>query len=373
MHVAVADMADLQRLVLDEFTARREVARVETRLIFQQWDCGPVTPPSPSAQSARRAADVVPGWSACHQPTARFPVRSPTPTSTSSIAPRSDPPGTYLGVKENSSRLPDLSPAGQEAVAELLRATLARLDEAERLPGADSDAERRCARLLRERLTAELAVHEADEHLPGRQPGHDRARGARGVHGDPGSDRGGLAGDRPAAARGPAALAGHRESLALGLERKLYAAPRPTRTFVGQLDEWVDTGEGRGWFEDFAADGPDALRAELDEAARAATAAVAELRDWPRDVYAPAVADAPNTVGRERYARWSRYYNGTDLDLDEAYATAGRSTSGCSARRRRRPRRSCRRRRPRGWRWPTSTSTAGTSRAWTRSATCSRA
>ena len=39
------------------------------------------------------------------------------------------------------------------------------LDEAEARPGADSDAERRCARLLRERLTAELAVHEADEGL----------------------------------------------------------------------------------------------------------------------------------------------------------------------------------------------------------------
>ena len=51
VHVAVADMADLQRLVLDEFTARREVARVETRLIFQQWDCGPLLPPSPSTRT----------------------------------------------------------------------------------------------------------------------------------------------------------------------------------------------------------------------------------------------------------------------------------------------------------------------------------
>ncbi|MER5377672.1 Lrp/AsnC family transcriptional regulator [Streptomyces sp. NPDC002553] len=49
VHVAVADMADLQRLVLDEFTARREVARVETRLIFQRWDCGPLLPPGPTA------------------------------------------------------------------------------------------------------------------------------------------------------------------------------------------------------------------------------------------------------------------------------------------------------------------------------------
>ncbi|MFF0289955.1 Lrp/AsnC family transcriptional regulator [Streptomyces sp. NPDC005262] len=46
VHVAVTDTADLQRLVLDEFTSRREVARVETRLIFQQWECGPLLPPS---------------------------------------------------------------------------------------------------------------------------------------------------------------------------------------------------------------------------------------------------------------------------------------------------------------------------------------
>ncbi|MEU9336357.1 Lrp/AsnC family transcriptional regulator [Streptomyces sp. NPDC048290] len=48
VHVAVMDMADLQRLVIDEFTSRREVARVETRLIFQQWDCGPIMPPAQS-------------------------------------------------------------------------------------------------------------------------------------------------------------------------------------------------------------------------------------------------------------------------------------------------------------------------------------
>ncbi|MEZ7156374.1 DUF885 domain-containing protein [Streptomyces sp. MAD19A] len=229
--------------------------------------------------------------------------------------------GTYLGVKESSSRLPDLSPAGQERVAELLRTTLARLDEAERLPGADSDAERRCARLLRERLTAELAVHEADEHLRAVGNLGTVAHSVREVFtvtpAETEEDWRALA-ERLRAV--PAALAGYRESLALGLERKLYAAPRPTETFVGQLGEWADTGEGRGWFEDFAAAGPDALRAELDEAAGAATAAVAELRDWLRDVYAPAVEGAPNTVGRERYARWSRYYNGTDLDLDEAYA-----------------------------------------------------
>ncbi|MFE6889370.1 Lrp/AsnC family transcriptional regulator [Streptomyces sp. NPDC057694] len=57
VQVAVRDMADLQRLVLDEFTSRREVARVETRLIFQQWECGPLLPP----QSAPGAPTAYPG------------------------------------------------------------------------------------------------------------------------------------------------------------------------------------------------------------------------------------------------------------------------------------------------------------------------
>ncbi|MFE2499215.1 DUF885 domain-containing protein [Streptomyces scopuliridis] len=227
--------------------------------------------------------------------------------------------GTYLGVAESSRRLPDFSPAGQQAVADLARATLARLDVAETLPGADSDAERRCGRLLRERLTAELAVHDAEEGLRLVSNIHSPAHHLRDAFpltpAETDEDWSAIA-ERLRAV--PAALAGYRESLALGLERKLLGGPRPTATFIGQLTEWV--GEEHGWFEDFVSAGPDSLRTELDGAARSATAALAELRDWMREVYAPAVEGAPDTVGRERYARWSRFFNGTDLDLDEAYA-----------------------------------------------------
>ncbi|MEV4972422.1 DUF885 domain-containing protein [Streptomyces scopuliridis] len=227
--------------------------------------------------------------------------------------------GTYLGVAESSRRLPDFSPAGQQAVADLARETLARLEVAETLPGADSDAERRCGRLLRERLTAELAVHDAQEGLRLVSNIHSPAHHLRDAFPmtptETDEDWSAIA-ERLRAV--PAALAGYRESLALGLERELLGGPRPTATFIGQLTEWV--GEERGWFEDFVSAGPDSLRTELDAAARSATAALAELRDWMREVYAPAVEGAPDTVGRERYARWSRYFNGTDLDLDEAYA-----------------------------------------------------
>jgi DNA-binding Lrp family transcriptional regulator len=54
VHVACAGSADLQRLVLDEFTARREVARVETHLIFASWPVGPLLP-APRSGSASSA------------------------------------------------------------------------------------------------------------------------------------------------------------------------------------------------------------------------------------------------------------------------------------------------------------------------------
>lgn len=43
VHIACADTDDLQRVVL-EFTARREVGRVQTHLIFESWGGGPVRP-----------------------------------------------------------------------------------------------------------------------------------------------------------------------------------------------------------------------------------------------------------------------------------------------------------------------------------------
>ncbi|MER7762084.1 DUF885 domain-containing protein [Streptomyces sp. NPDC097619] len=229
--------------------------------------------------------------------------------------------GTYLGVAESSSKLPDFSPAGRAALADLARTTLEKLAAAEALPGADSDAERRCARLLRERLTAELAVHEADEDLMAVSNIHSPVHSVREIFTlTPAETEADWAAIAERLRAVPDAFAGYRASLELGLERGLYGPPRPTAVFVEQLGSWAGEAEGPAFFEEFAARGPASLRAELDAAAAGATAAVVELRDWMAGTYAPAVAGRPDTVGRERYARWSRYFNGTDLDLDEAYA-----------------------------------------------------
>ncbi|MGK5627515.1 DUF885 domain-containing protein [Streptomyces sp. URMC 123] len=228
--------------------------------------------------------------------------------------------GTYFGVPESAPRLPDFSPAGAEERAALLRTTLARLTEAESRPGADSDAERRCARLLRERLTAELAVHDADEGLRAVSNIHSPLHLSREAFSlmptDTEEDWATIATRLRAL---PAALAGYRASLAEGLARGLPAGPRQVTTVVDQLDTMLG-GAGESWSGQLTADGPEPLRADLDKASAVATGALAELRDWLRDSYGPAVEGAPDTVGRERYARWSRYWNGTELDLDEAYA-----------------------------------------------------
>ncbi|MEU4210878.1 DUF885 domain-containing protein [Streptomyces sp. NPDC026206] len=225
--------------------------------------------------------------------------------------------GTYLGIAECARRLPDFSPAGQQALADLARTTLRALTEAEARPGADTESERRCARLLRERLTAELAVHEAGEPLRAVSNIHSPLHAVREAFtmmpARTGEDWSAIA-ERLRAV--PAALDGYRASLAEGIGRGLPGGPRQVTTVTGQLDQWI----GTDWFGEFTAAGPEELREELTEAAAVATGGLTALRDWLRKVYAPAVEGAPDVVGRERYARWSRYWNGTDLDLDEAYA-----------------------------------------------------
>ncbi|WP_055590422.1 DUF885 domain-containing protein [Peterkaempfera griseoplana] len=229
---------------------------------------------------------------------------------------------TYLGLDPADDRLPDLSPDGLAATAALARRTLAELATAQTAAGGDP-AEARCARLLRERLTAHLALHDTGEEL----------RAVRNL-GSPLHDLRAVFTLMPTAeeddwaviarrmARLPRALEGYRATLAEGVRRGLLSGPRQVSTVVGQLAEWLDSGAGRSWFADVAAGGPETLRAELDGAAAAATEALAGLRDWLRDSYAPAVATTADTVGRERYARLVRYWTGAEPDLDEAFGWA---------------------------------------------------
>jgi uncharacterized protein (DUF885 family) len=227
-----------------------------------------------------------------------------------------------LGMESGSRELRDLSPAGYQAQDDLDRATLAELNRLTSRPLAP-DAELRCARLLRERLETALAVSATDEHL----------REVRNILG-PVQDLQGIFTMAPAAneadwsaiakrmALVPEALAGYTVSLREGMARGLLAPLRQVSAFAAQLRDWSAAGEGRGWFTEFCATAQVApsLRAELERAAAAANDAVAELRRWMLEDYAPLTEGVPDGVGAERYPVLARNWLGAELDLASTYA-----------------------------------------------------
>ena len=230
---------------------------------------------------------------------------------------------TMLGLPFGQDELPDLSPDGLAAVDRLQRATLATLGEVELADGfADAD-ERRCARLLRERLETDLAVRAAGEPLRAISIIFGPPQGVRGTFllmPTAGADDWAVIGRR--LRRVPDAMAGYRETLAEGAGRGLLAAPRQVQAVADQFAAWLATG-GRGWFSDFASGAPadaGALTAELEAAGTAADAAVAGLRDWLLADYLPGAAGTPDGTGEERYLLGAKRWNGASLDLAEVYA-----------------------------------------------------
>jgi uncharacterized protein (DUF885 family) len=238
---------------------------------------------------------------------------------------------TRLGTRPGEDRMPDLSPAGQQARDDLARSTLAALEPLAAptanggAPAAGPDAagdERRCARLLRERLESALTISADGEHLRDLSNIFSPIQQVRSVFMSmPVATNDDWAVIARRMARVPEAVAGHRESLAEGARQGLFPAPRLVGTLIGQLSDWVAAGAGRGWFADFAAaaDVPPALRADLDGAAAAAVAAVAELRGWLTTDYLPQTEGTPDGVGAERYRRGARQWTGANLDLAEVY------------------------------------------------------
>jgi uncharacterized protein (DUF885 family) len=255
------------------------------------------------------------------------PVRSAADAFVRQMAELDPLVATSLGLPVGQDELPDLSPAGLEAVAGLRRATLARLTDVEQAAGpggfADGD-ERRCARLLRERLETELAISATGDNLRAMSNIFGPPQGVRGVFLlMPTATPDDWATIARRIGRVPAALGEYQASLAEGAARGLYAAPRQVQTVAGQFDAWLTTGNGAGWFADFAAgapgDGSAALRADLDRASAAADAAVGGLRHWLLTDYLSAAAGTPDGVGAERYHAGARRWNGARLDLAEAY------------------------------------------------------
>jgi uncharacterized protein (DUF885 family) len=222
---------------------------------------------------------------------------------------------TKLGLRPDEDRLPDQSPDGHEARMSLVRSTLAELAAAP-VP-ADPD-DQRCARLLKERLEAKLALSDQGEHLRAISNLFGPPQGMRNVFLDmPAATTHDWAVIARRMAKFPQALTGYRESLTLGIDRGLLAGPRVVRTVIGQFGDWAAAGGGKGWFAEFAAGAPETDG--LDDATQSAIRAITDLRTWLEQTYLPLVADQSDQVGAERYLACARNYTGANLDLAEAY------------------------------------------------------
>ena len=113
------------------------------------------------------------------------------------------------------------------------------------------------------------------------------------------------------------AVDGYIETLRVGIRDNETPAIRQVNWVVNDLNNI--TGEN-GFFTKFAkAEGvelPDALREDLAESSKVATAAYAKLQDFLRDELAP-VATHVDAIGRERYSLLSQRFLGAKIDLEE--------------------------------------------------------
>jgi uncharacterized protein (DUF885 family) len=226
--------------------------------------------------------------------------------------------GTQLGDPRSFDRLPDNSPAGIAARAELVVRTLHELESAVE---AD-EAERRARTVLREALETESAAHELGEPFR-RVRSHaaplERIRRAFDLMPTDAAD------DWEAVVRRmravPEAVAGIEATLREGLARGLPAARRQAAVVAAQARAWGGVG-GDGYMTRLLQNAPPlptALREDATRAASTAQAAIAQHAQFLATDYHKAASDA-DAVGRERYLVASRGYTGVDLDLEDTYA-----------------------------------------------------
>lgn len=225
---------------------------------------------------------------------------------------------TYLGIAGHDHEMTDFSPAGHAAREQHARRVLAELAT---LP-ADSDDDRLAAGVLRESLESEIMSYDGGEHLRSIRPIAGDMDSARSVFDLMPTD---TAADWEVVAerlsKFPAALAGMRESWALGLERGIVTSRRQVLAQVEQLDEWAGRNGSGGFFRSFTSGATAVAGAPVEALARAAddaSRALADTAAFLRETYLPLAAEADG-VGPDRHAVARRQFLGMQVDPAEAY------------------------------------------------------
>ena len=224
---------------------------------------------------------------------------------------------TYAGIAGHDHELADLGADGFAERAELDRSTLAALDAAE----AQEPRSQVARAAMRERLALAVECYDAGDTTSKLNTINSWVQMVR-----EGFDLMPTEGEEAAAniaTRMAAVPRAYRQLSATLLDAARNgrsAARRQVEEVAGQCAAWAKPGHSfySGLVERLTAV-PDSLRRELGVAARAATAATAELGAFLGRELMP-VAREKDACGPEIYARASRHFLGATVDLREAYA-----------------------------------------------------
>jgi uncharacterized protein (DUF885 family) len=224
---------------------------------------------------------------------------------------------TYAGIAGHDHELPDLSADGFAGRAGLDRSTLAALDVAE----APDSREQLARAAMRERLALAVECYDAGDttsELSTIASWVQRVREVFDLMPTDGEEAAASIAQRMAEV--PRAYRQLSVTLLEAARDGRAAARRQVEEVAGQCAAWVRPGDS--FYSGLAGrltGVPDSLRWELGVAARAATAATAELGAFLNRELMP-LAREKDACGPEVYARASRYYLGAAVDLQEAYA-----------------------------------------------------
>jgi len=229
---------------------------------------------------------------------------------------------TYFGVPGHETEMPDNSPDGDAAQAELDRSTLAELKVAE----SENDRDRIARDVMTEEIEIGLEAYEAGEQYRGMNILHSPFQSARQIFDlmarDTKEDWHNIAARM---ARVPDALSSYKETLEEGVGRGQTTTRRQVIGVIEQAKVYSGQKGNPSFFDglvtayDVSGLSDGALRERLANSAVDASAAFANFGTFLADHHINSTPDRDG-VGRERYELKARSYLGAQIDFEETYA-----------------------------------------------------
>jgi uncharacterized protein (DUF885 family) len=234
---------------------------------------------------------------------------------------------TALGVPGHEREMPDYSPEGAAALAELNRRTVAELEGAgEEGEGETARRDRIAKEFMLERLGVRLSLFDAKEYVRDVRIIASSMSSTRSVFDQMSkSTEEDWSNIAARLALVPRTLVGYRASLDEGIGQGIVAPKRQAREARRQALIWSAQMEGERSFFDIlyegfekAGVGGDALHADVEAGVAAAKDGYAEMARYLGDVYEPAASEN-EAAGEERYRLMNRAFLGASIDPRETY------------------------------------------------------